>query len=36
MKNGLEKVEIFKIVITGGPYAGKTNTIISIAEKLRE
>lgn len=31
-----EKFEIYKIVMTGGPCAGKTTSIINLAEKLRE
>ena len=28
--------EIFKIVLTGGPCAGKTTAITTLADKLRE
>lgn len=29
-------MEIFKIVLTGGPCAGKTTAITTLADKLRE
>lgn len=31
-----EKADIFKIVLTGGPCAGKTTAITILSEKLRE
>ena len=31
-----QKMEIFKIVLTGGPCAGKTTAITTLADKLRE
>jgi len=36
VKNVFTEFEIFRIVLTGGPCAGKTTAITSIATRLRD
>jgi len=36
MKMNNDIYDIFKIVLTGGPCAGKTTAITTLADKLRE